>query len=256
MRILMRADSRGGRGRGGLAWLGVAALLAVGLAGCGAAAPGAARTATPAPSRTVPPSIDWVVFVRFGGVMYFAAYTHAGRAIAEGDLGARFDTVRFKLDGNVQDPGYQAKDGDAAYLDAGTPVYAVKGYATTFRLAAHYYDALELYEADTNPAARTGADLLDLAGKVRAIAIFADDEKTQLAAITDAGRVADLVALVLRAPVDQAAAPPDGMRYALEFQLTDGTATVRMYRPSADWLQVGIRPPAEFRAAIEQALHT
>ena len=54
----------------------------------------------------------------------------------------------------------QAKDGDAAFLDIGTRVYTVKGYLPTFRLAAYLDGVLQLYEADTNPCARTGADLL------------------------------------------------------------------------------------------------
>ncbi len=252
MRLLVRIVSRGGRGRVGLVWLGVAVLLAVGLPGCGPAA----RTPTPTPKR--PPSvfIDWADFLHFSGIMYVSTDPHLGRAITQGDLGPQLYTVRFKVNGNVSDPSYRAKDGDAAFLDPGTPVYALQAYAPTFRLAAPRVDRLlTLYEANFNPAARTGADQLDLAGKVRAIAIrSAADQRTELGAITDAGQVVELVAMILRAPVDQAASSPDGVRYALVFQFADGTATVRIYFPDAGLLQRGIRLPAEFRAAIERAL--
>lgn len=53
------------------------------------------------------------------------------------DLGPVFATVTFKLDGNVHDLGYCGQDGDAAFLNARTKVYRVKGYSPTFRLAAH-----------------------------------------------------------------------------------------------------------------------
>ena len=106
--------------------------------------------------------IDWVDFIRFGGITYVAVSPKPGRPLAESDLGPVFATITFKLDGNVQDPGYQSKDGDAGFLDAGTQVYTVKGYRSTFRLAAYENHALTLYEADTNPRARKGADLICL----------------------------------------------------------------------------------------------
>jgi hypothetical protein len=36
--------------------------------------------------------------------------------LTESDLGPVFATVAFKLEGNVQDPGYQMKNGDAAFI--------------------------------------------------------------------------------------------------------------------------------------------
>ena len=80
--------------------------------------------------------IDWVDFIRFGGITYVVAPTKPGRMLTANDLGPVFATVRLKLDGNVQDPAYQSKDGDAAFLDAGTKIYTMKGYRPTFRLAA------------------------------------------------------------------------------------------------------------------------
>ncbi len=77
MRLLVRIVSRGGRGRVGLVWLGVAVLLAAGLPGCGPAA----RTPTPTPKR--PPSvfIDWADFLHFSGIRYVSTDPHLGRAI-------------------------------------------------------------------------------------------------------------------------------------------------------------------------------
>jgi hypothetical protein len=43
----------------------------------------------------------------------------------------------------------------AAYLDPGTPLYAVDGYRPSFRLAARREGRLVLYEAAENPSART-----------------------------------------------------------------------------------------------------
>ena len=60
-------------------------------------------------------------------------------------------------------------DAGAAFLPAGTRMYAVRGYATEFRLAAAWRDRLFLYQAWRNPRARVGGDLFDIAGRVRAI---------------------------------------------------------------------------------------
>ncbi len=131
-------------------------------------------------------AVEWVNFVQFNGIQYLANYDTSlglGRALQQGDLGPVFATVQFKLAGNVTTPGYHIKDGDAGDLDAGTPVYTVKGYTPTFRLAAFRQGQLVLYEADDNPRAKTGADLLDIGGKVQSIGVNSWlDSKKQLAA--------------------------------------------------------------------------
>ncbi|HJT58599.1 MAG TPA: hypothetical protein VJ761_18975 [Ktedonobacteraceae bacterium] len=136
--------------------------------------------------------IDWVDFIRFGGITYTTPPVGFGRALVASDLGPVFATVKFKLDGNVQDPNYQSKDGDAALLNPGTRVYTVKGYKPTFRLAAYQNNLIELYESDTNPHAKVGADLLDIGGKVLYIGINSEqDGKTELAAIKDSKQVVE-----------------------------------------------------------------
>jgi hypothetical protein len=80
----------------------------------------------------------------------------------------------------------------------------VKGYSPTFRLAAQQNNTFTLYEADTNPHARKGADLLAIDGKVQAIGIVSDqDGVTELGALKDPKRVTALVTMVLEATVDQ-----------------------------------------------------
>ena len=163
--------------------------------------------------------------------------------------------VRFKLDGNVQTPSYHAQNGDAAFLAAGTPVYTVHGYKPTFRLAAYELGRLALFEAYTNPRARRGADLLDLAGKVRFIGINSpQDGTTQIAAITSPAQVAPLVAQVLNAPVVSGLSNPSGRQYFIRFHLQDGTAVTRSYWTRSGELAPGIRVPQPFQRAITQTV--
>ena len=200
--------------------------------------------------------IDYVNFFQFNGIRYISGLTpEFGRTLTASDLGPVYAKVHAKLSGNVSDPNYRSQDGDAAYLDPGTPVYEVKGYAATFRLAAYLDGRLDLYEVDTNPRARVGADLLDIGGKVRAIdVISAQDGTTVLATISDQAEVRRLVAMVLVAPVNQAIPTSSGQEYIVAFRLADGTATARIFWPKQGALGRGILVPPAFGEAIQAAV--
>jgi len=225
----------------GLYWTVVVVVLALALTACGQ------------------PHFDWIDFVQFGGIQYIAVDYGGGavgRALVDADLGPEFAQVQFKQ----AEPhvfGHECcQDGDAAFLDAGTPVYIVKGYKPEFRLAARREGHLVLYEADTNPNAKTGADLLDIGGKVRSIGVnSAQDGVTELAAIADPGQVAALVEMVLSARVDQNRRDQQGTQYFIAFHLEDGTIVTRAYWPDTGELHRGILLPPEFRTAVEQRLN-
>ncbi|MEO7022057.1 MAG: hypothetical protein ABI234_18045 [Ktedonobacteraceae bacterium] len=201
--------------------------------------------------------IDWVDFIQFHGITYLAGMgQQIGRSLEQQDLGPVFAQVQFKLNDNVTDPSYHMKDGDAAFLEAGTKVYTVKGYLPAFRLAAFSSQGLQLFEADTNPHARTGADLLDLKDKVQFITINSEkDGTTVLATVKDAQQVEQLVEMLLSSPVNQQQNAQDGLRYFLAFHLMDQTVVVRVYWPHANELARGILPPPAFQAIIKQAMH-
>src|SRR5258708_31044660 len=86
---------------------------------------------------------------------------------------------------------------------------------------------LQGYKGDTNPHARTGADLLDIAGKVRYIGITSEqDGVTELGAIRNARQVTALVAMILQAPVNQQYVSQGSTRYFIALHLLDGTAVI------------------------------
>lgn len=215
----------------------------IALASCGSGASGAGvRTDV---------QIGWVNFIRFQSITYLADSQH----IAPSLLGPKFALVKFKLEGNVHDPNYHSKDGDAAFLNPGTTVYIVKGYRSTFRLVAYQNgnDPLVLFEADTNPMAKHGSDLVDLAGKVRYIGVnSAQDGTTQLGTVKDPHEVTSLVNMVLSAPVNQQIRGSDGVRYFIVFSLNDGTTLTRMFTLNTGELARGILLPGAFGKAIQQ----
>ena len=188
-----------------------------------------------------PHTISWVPLMQFGGIQYLREWHSTGEEILPGgrdlaakDLGPELCRVAFRGNGYAG-PYYLYQDGDATFLNQGTPVYAVKGYSPEFRLGTLEDGRLILYEADTNPFAKTGGDLLDIRGKVTAIDILNDDHPMTVAGtIDDEQAVEGFVETVLEAPVNQSSRDHDGPRYFLGFRLADGTSVVRSF-----WLETG-----------------
>jgi hypothetical protein len=189
--------------------------------------------------------ISWVDFIMFNGIMYERKFVSLD-SLAEEDL-KYYDKTKYKLADNVNELGYQIKNGDAAYLDEGTPIYSIKEYSPEFRLVAKTGEELLLFEVDTNPNAKTGADLLDIGGNVEYIGINSSvDGITEIASITDEKLVSNLVEMVLNAPVDQDLLSSGGRKLFIVFYLSDGTFVKRSFHPDEGLLSRGILLPDEF----------
>src|SRR3979411_771786 len=93
--------------------------------------------------------IDWVNFIQVGTTQYVAGLTQAPTVVQESDLGPVYAHVKFKVSGNVCDTNYRLKDGDAAFLDAGTPIYQVNGQPPAQQLAARFNGQIVVYTAMT-----------------------------------------------------------------------------------------------------------
>ena len=195
---------------------------------------------------------EWAHSVQFGGITYLAKGSWFGSMIANGeraltadDLGPELYRVAFRRVGYVGSYGYQ--DGDATYLNPGTPIYAVKGYSPEFRLAALEDNTPRLFEADTHPEAESGEALLDIRGKVTSIDVLSTNnlikvlgtkvengEDVVLGKIEEERAVKRFVELVFESPIDQGRRDHEGPRYFLYFRLADGTSVVRAF-----WLESG-----------------
>jgi hypothetical protein len=152
------------------------------------------------------------------------------------------------------DLNYQMRDGDAAFVAPGAPVYTVKGYRPAFRLAAGRHP-LRFYEAGEVPGGRSGADVLDLAGKVRYIGINSGfDGTTELAAIKQRKQVTTLVRAVLTAPVRPSQVSGEGASCVVAFHLVDRTAVTRGLHLGTGRLEPGVFVPRVFLRSVVTAL--
>ncbi len=100
----------------------------------------------PGSSSSCTAQIDWVNFIQIGSTQYVAG-PQAPIVLQENDLGSVYAHVRYKVSGNVCDPNYRLKDGDAAFLDPGTPIYQVNGQPPRQQLAARFKGSIVVYGA-------------------------------------------------------------------------------------------------------------
>jgi hypothetical protein len=100
----------------------------------------------PGSSSSCNAQIDWVNLIQVGSTQYVAG-PQTPTVLQESDLGAIYAHVKFKVSGNVCDPNYRLKDGDAAFLDAGAPIYQVNGHPSSEELAARFNGSIVVYRA-------------------------------------------------------------------------------------------------------------
>ncbi|HZP39283.1 MAG TPA: hypothetical protein VFE48_22565 [Methylomirabilota bacterium] len=195
-------------------------------------------------------------FVTFDRIDYIRFNDEPGRALTRDDLGDEFAQVVCSIGEDNRTCSY-GLDGGAAFLPAGTRLYAVRGYATEFRLAALSRGHLYLYQAWRNPRARTGGALFDIAGRVRAIDVWRGEPTAESspARITAAADVDALVGMIARGRTRPPAPHPAGEpRYWLTFWLADGTTLGRAYFPESGELMGGVSLGDEFRAVLDRYL--
>lgn len=205
-----------------------------------------------------PSTASLLDFVTFDQIDYIRFADEPGRALTRDDLGIEFATVACSIGEDNRNCSY-GLDGGAAFLPAGTRMYAVRGYATEFRLAAVWRDRIYLYQAWRNPRARVGGVLFDIAGKVRTIEVWRGEptlegsgKPARITAREDVDALVDMIVRgTTRRPLAHAAGEP---RYWLTFWLADGTTLGRAYFPETGELMGGVIVAGELRALLDRHL--
>jgi hypothetical protein len=211
-----------------------------------------------------------VDFIRFNGAVYLStAYLAedsppaSDSPLAPEDLGPVVgEVVTNWIGGNDEilypnEPCYwDTPDGTAPSLALGDDIYAVRGYATTFRVAARHDGDFVAYQVWCNDEAEVGADLFDIYERVNRISVTADlSESSGFAVIEDRATVTRLVAMLLEGrviPEELSSMAP--VTHQLIFHLDDGS-TFRASAASGEfvWGLGAVTVPAAFTETLDRA---
>ena len=103
--------------------------------------------------------VEWVDFVMMNDIMYYGEDEEL-REFKNFEKGEKIGEVTFKL-ADVACSNHRSKNGHAAYLKIGTPIYEMVGYNKNFRIIA----GDKVYQVSENKKAKTISELLDIEGK-------------------------------------------------------------------------------------------
>lgn len=154
---------------------------------------------------------------------------------------------------------WDSPDRSAPRLLPGDDIYAVRGYASTFRLAARQGESFAGYQIWCSNRAKVGADLFDIFNRVERIEVTGDtSESTGWATIDDVATVNSLVEMMLEGSVISADAMSTApVSYQLIIYLDDDTS----FRASAAegellWGLGAVEVPAAFTEELGHAWRT
>lgn len=237
--------------------MGAASLLPSGMTVPGKAGPGSAPGSGHSVRANCPPGnvgdtiVKYVDFLNLGGAHYIANDFSAPSAVNGGSLGKQVGTVRCNL-GRIQpDLSYMPRDGDATFLPPGTAIYAMRGYPSSFRVAARQNGRYQIYEIDSGSHVRTGGDLLPITGLVRRIEVRNHRTSNKvLAQVTDANEISALVDAITTARVGPNRTLTKDPLF-IRFYLADGTVLQRPWYPADSLLAGGIIVPPSFTLALQ-----
>lgn len=200
--------------------------------------------------------IDWVDFMIVNGIHYMADYQESDIESTTVEIGDVYSVVKFKVSENVHDPSYKSKEGDAAFLEAGTKIYSLKNYTPSTRLAVYVDDKIKIYDASMNIEGLKGEDLHDIRGKVQFIDGVLEDEKGNSTAfeIKDLSKINKLVDLMMDAGIDYNKQFKEGERYFIYFRMMDNTMLRKTYFINDNAMFPGIILAEDFKDTFLEAL--
>ncbi|MDI2586702.1 hypothetical protein OR571_06040 [Psychrobacillus sp. NEAU-3TGS] len=138
--------------------------------------------------------IEWVDFIKINGKQYDAVYT---AVISDSvNIGEKMGEVKFRVAGNVSNPGYRIKEGDAAFWEKGTEIYSVKDREGLIAIPDESeINGYRIYKTDENNLSYHYKDInLEAINKVE---IYGGDYETQLNhTIVNEQEIAEIVAIL------------------------------------------------------------
>lgn len=112
--------------------------------------------------------------LQINDIKYEANY-EATKSIKKLDIGKQVGEITYTMSDKACS-GHKMKNGHAAFLTIGTPVYMLNGYKSTYRVVADN----KIYEVNTNNKTKYVSDLYDIKNKVQKISIESDYDSSHV----------------------------------------------------------------------------
>ena len=189
--------------------------------------------------------ITWVPFVHVHG-RQFVALTSRDSPTPESELGRVVATVRHTLQGNVHDPYYRARNGDASFLPVGTRLYAVGGFGSWFRVASVAHHHVTVFQIDRRTG--TGGQAFDFRpNRVVALEIRSGVDGSVRNRVVDPELTKDLVSFLRSARIAARRGDNDTLTCFVDFAYAATPPISFGYDPKTGFLDPGFRLPAPLR---------
>lgn len=211
---------------------------------------------------------DWVPFVRYDGTHYYNIQLFATEEdrheLSTAIIGPVHGQTKRMLS-SIEGCNITERDGDAAYLKAGTNLHTVQGFDSRYLLATVEVREtssvtppvfiVSVFEATYREDAKVGRDLFDLTDKMVAAWRMSSPEPSayEMLRIEDPATLADLARAIEEAPVRYESPPTDGEGSSILFMEIEGGIVVRhAYDESSGYLGPGISLSDAARAILRE----
>lgn len=199
--------------------------------------------------------IEWVDMVMINDIKYqhhFPEPSDENNTLSI-EKGRELGKVTFKMADRACS-NHEMKNGDAAYLEEGTPIYEVKGYPSSLIVVAND----KAFLVDTNKKAKTADNLYPLNGLVKNIYIESTEDGSRIQPFTQASTKKFLDAwsqLKLENPESlYNKGEMEGDRIFLEIELNNGVSFRLVYWVDSDIFSNGAIGNKEIKKIIEDEL--
>ncbi|WP_409252803.1 hypothetical protein V1502_02420 [Bacillus sp. SCS-153A] len=192
--------------------------------------------------------VGWVDFLKINDFTYerFSRIGNEGPALKGNKIGE----VTFML-ADCAPPDHISQNGDAAFLEAGTPIYEVKGYPAELMVEA----AGKLYIVDRNEEAKSVVDLYPIKGKVKDLHLQSSEDGSRVHTFTKKNKKAFLDDFFKQELIDQSAlrrnGGTDGPMDFIEIELENGAYIRLVYWKDSNAFSVA-RSNDRIAAIIEE----
>lgn len=191
-------------------------------------------------------SVSWIDVLHVDGRTYerVDVVPPHESSIDRSQLAEQLGTIRCTTADDVHDSGYDLRDGEATFLERGTPVYAIADADVSFRVAAVDAGEPVAYE-HRDLSGTSGADLLPFpAEDVATVTFLSDiDGRTVLGQLTEPDTVLAFVEELQAAPIGDRPDLGEEPRVFVALEFVDQPPVTVVTYPAHGITTAGLRLP-------------